>query len=100
MLQCPKCGNTFDHSWHICLYCNAKLRKAVDADEGTGYEKFPGNKFLIVVYSLLLMLLGPVMIIVLYMTYIRALDVEFIKHSGRQSGQAVYFEDEEAEKEN
>ena len=55
----------------------------------------PRNRFLIVVYSVLLILITPLLILILYLTYFSDMGLGFRKSEDKQLGQAIYFEEEE-----
>ena len=99
-LQCPKCKRTYDRSWRVCLFCSVPLEEyREDAETGSGFEHFPGSKSEIVVFSVILMLLAPLMIAILYLSYLQALDLGYIKHKIQQLKEAIVFEEEKEEDE-
>ena len=97
MKECPGCKRTYDDSWRVCLVCETDLHEGGEpvSEDGLGFDQFPGNKFLIVVFSLFLMMLAPVLIIVAYLTYFQAFDVGSKQYKDRQLKEAVVFEKED-----
>jgi len=83
----------------VCLFCAEPLGEFDEAAEkDNGFDQFPGTKAEIVFFSILIMLLTPMMIALLYLSYLQALDMGFIKHKLQQLKEAVVFE-EKADKE-
>lgn len=102
MKECPECGRSYDDSWRVCLFCGERLvktREQVGGELSIERDKFPGNKLLIVVFSVFLMLLTPVVIFVLYAAYFQALDSVADRHEKKQLQKTIVFDEEEESEE-
>jgi hypothetical protein len=101
MKKCPKCKRTYNDSWQVCLYDKEDLKSAdeVAGEFYLGDLGSPRNKFLIVTYSILLILLMPLLMLMIYLTYFSSMEFGFRKSEGKQLEQAIVFEEEEEEEE-
>ncbi|MBD3426431.1 MAG: hypothetical protein GF409_04275 [Candidatus Omnitrophica bacterium] len=100
MKKCPRCKRTYDASWDVCLYCREELAPAeeIAGEYYLGDLVSPRDRFLIVMYSLLLILMTPLLILLIYITYFSNLELGFRKSEEGQLRQAIYFEEEEEKK--
>jgi len=97
-LQCPMCKRTYDRSWRVCLFCSVPLEDYDESSEkDTGFEHFPGTRSEIVAFSVIIMVLTPIMIALLYLSYLEVLDMGYIRHKIQQLKEAVVFHEEEEE---
>jgi hypothetical protein len=97
MKKCPGCKRTYDDTWKVCLYCNERLASSeeIAGEFYLGDIESPRDKFLIIVYSILLIIMTPLLILLIYLTYFSDMDLGFRKSEGTQLEQAIYFDEEE-----
>ncbi|MGB2601731.1 MAG: hypothetical protein WBD00_00070 [Candidatus Omnitrophota bacterium] len=97
MKKCPGCKRTYDDTWKVCLYCNKRLASSeeIAGEFYLGDIGSPRDKFLIVVYSIILIIMTPLLILLVYLTYFSDMDLGFRKSEDTQLQQAIYFDEEE-----
>ena len=87
--QCPECKKENKPSWNVCLFCGEEKQDS--------WPRFPQRKLLIVSFSVFLMILTPLLVAMIYMTYFGEMEWGFRRNESAQLSQAIPFEDKDEE---
>lgn len=97
MKECPSCKKRHDDSWSVCLLCGTGFDREGPEEESLpfGLKRFPSKKTLIVVFSLLLILIIPLILLSVYIAVFTDIGLGLRRVEDRQAGEAIISEEKE-----